>query len=226
MAENVPAPKYDEFLTWVLTTPAPETEVQFFKSIPWTRDLVDNPLFKPIPTPTLLSTQDQSDNAFMAKTIRTPQGIRQWLMLLRKDFETPSESPRGSSGLPSRPNNIEARPAELSDIVILLELGADLDGFGGRVHGGAVCTILDEALSLCVEYHRQRSSDSRAPLYTAQLNTTFRGSVPSPSIVMVKTWLEAKEGRKWFVIGQICDAQDHVLVHAEGLWLAEKESSI
>ncbi|KAJ9609580.1 hypothetical protein H2200_005907 [Cladophialophora chaetospira] len=226
MAENVAAPNYDDYLTWVTTTPAPEDEVQFFKSIAWTRSLVEDPLFKPIPTPTLFTITGQSHNAFIAKTIRTPEGISHWLMLMRKDFETPSDSHKGSGGVSSRPNNVEVRPTKQSDFIILMELGADLDGFGGRVHGGAVCTILDEALSLCVEYHRQRSSDSRAPLYTAQLNTTFRGSVPSPSVVIVKTWLEAKVGRKWFVKGQICDAQDNLLAQGEGLWLTEKESSI
>jgi acyl-coenzyme A thioesterase PaaI-like protein len=221
------SPEYANFLEYISIAPVSTEDVEYFSAIPGTRRFVSDAQFKAVPTPSLVARPGKSDNAFIAKTMRTPEGLGRWLMLMRKALEAPSPS-QVSNGPPTPMalQRLAARPDSAADFVILAQLGPDLDGFAGRVHGGALCAILDEILSLCVEYHRQATSQSRAQLYTAQLNVSFRRAVDTPSVVVIKTWLEAKEARKWWVRGQVCDAQNEVLTEAEGLWLAAKESTI
>lgn len=223
---SIPATGFSQFVTWLESQSAPESEVRFFRETPWTRKLVDNPLFRAVPCPTRLITPGTSHNSFIAKTINSPSSINHWLMLVRKQFNAPKEASRGGLGLSSSAPNTATYPIEAAEFVFLLEVRQDLDGFAGKVQGGVLCAILDEALSLCVEYHRQSTSRSRSPLYTAQLNTTFKRGVDSPGLLVVKSWLVAKEGRKWLVKGQICDEHDHVLTQAEGLWIEANQEKL
>lgn len=216
----------DDFVPWLAAQSAPEKDLQFFQRTPWTRKLVENPLFRPVPCPTRLVTPGTSHNAFIAKTINKPSCVQHWLMLARKEFATPQEVTRGSIAQSSFSPSAETYSTDDSEFIMLLEVGEDLDGFAGRVQGGVLSAILDEALSICVEYHRQASSSSRAPLYTVQLNTTYRDGVNTPGLIAVKSWLVAKEGRKWLIRGQICDAQGRVLTQAEGIWVSAAENKL
>ncbi|KIV94084.1 hypothetical protein PV10_05240 [Exophiala mesophila] len=216
----------DDFVPWLAAQSAPEKDVQFFQRTPWTRKLIENPLFRAVPCPTRLITPGTSHNAFIAKTINKPSCVQHWLMLTRKQFSTPKEVARGTLAQSRFSPNAETYNIDDSEFIMLLDVGEDLDGFAGRVQGGVLCAILDEALSICVEYHRQASSSSRAPLYTVQLNTTFRDGVNTPGLIAVKSWIVAKEGRKWLIRGQICDAQGHVLTQAEGIWVSAAENKL
>ena len=81
------------------------------------------------------------------------------------------------------------------------------------------CAILDEMMGLCVMLHHQKYEGPRDSLFTANLNVTYRAPVPTPSDILVRCWLKARQGRKWLSIGQITDKDGNVLCEAEGLWI-------
>jgi acyl-coenzyme A thioesterase PaaI-like protein len=219
-AFNMAMPGYEDWYEWSRSQPAPPEDVAFFDA-QWTHRILRNEQFRPISTPSFIMREGHSANAFIAKTMKGEDGLSHWLTLMRKDFPTPV-GPAIIATAETSARGTASQPLAACDFLILLHLGPDLDGFGGRTHGGALCTILDEVLSLCVEYCRQATTEDRSPLYTVELKTTFRGGVPSPSTVMIKTWLRAREGRKWFVSGQICDENDNVLTQGDGIWVSAK----
>ncbi|KAL4926785.1 PaaI family thioesterase [Aspergillus undulatus] len=111
--------------------------------------------------------------------------------------------------------------------ILFAQLGNGLNGFEGTVHGGVIASLIDESLSLCVESFRAVLSQENAPLYTAKLAIFYRKPVQSPNIICVKTWLQKKEGRKWYLKGELVTEDGQVRAVAESLWIsARKESAL
>ena len=77
-------------------------------------------------------------------------------------------------------------------------------------------------MGLCVMLHHQHISGPRDSLFTVSLNCTYRNPVPTPSDVLVRSWLVTRQGRKWFSVGQITDLDGKVLTEAEGIWVMTK----
>jgi acyl-coenzyme A thioesterase THEM4 len=225
------APAYADWLNWMRTNSAPSREIDYFNTIPWAKQLLNNSNFRPIPTPSRTIDPGTTNNAFFAKTLAPsesiPSPIINWLLLVKESLHTPAEAPKGTIGRASGSGDgIVPRSALDSDFVLLLNLGSDLDGFGGVAHGGLLSAVLDEMFSLVVEYHRQSVSEDRAGLFTMKLTTLFRDKVPTPGQVIVKAWLQAREGRKWLLQGQICDEKENVLTEGEGIWMSAKSERL
>jgi acyl-coenzyme A thioesterase PaaI-like protein len=92
-------------------------------------------------------------------------------------------------------------------------------GFKHTMHGGAICALLDQALSLCASQHQQASKPSTATLYTADLSVKFRRPVIVPAVLALECWLERHEGRKWYIRARLVDAQLQTLSEARDLWV-------
>ncbi|KIW30032.1 uncharacterized protein PV07_05811 [Cladophialophora immunda] len=220
-------PDWVDFLEYINSTPVPRDEIEHFQAT-WARRYVDNPAYKPIVTFSRIPKSDGVDT-FFAKTIRSPSTVPNALMLIRKDFVTPAEEPsppppqqqqQQHKGRNRDGKNDNGPPP---DCIWLLDLRSDLNGFKDTTHGGVLCALMDEALSICVEIHRQQTMGRRSNLYTAYLTTSYRAPVINPCTVAVKTRLERREGRKWFLTGRLEDEQGKVLTEANGLWVAAKE---
>ncbi|KIX92977.1 uncharacterized protein Z520_11250 [Fonsecaea multimorphosa CBS 102226] len=223
-------PNYADFLEYINSTPVPRDEIEHFRAT-WARKYVDDPAYRPIVSFSRIPKSDGVDT-FFAKTIRSPGTIPNALTLIRKDFVTPPEEPspsqslwqpksqgrRGDDGDDGR-KNFKGPP----DFIWLLDLRSDLNGFKDTTHGGVLCALMDEALSICVEIHRQQTMGRRSNLYTAYLTTHYRAPVMNPSTVVVKSRLERRQGRKWFLVGSLEDEQGRVLTEANGLWVAARE---
>lgn len=225
------APPYADWRAWCLSEPAPAEEVEYFKGVPWANKLIEHSNFQPVPTPSRLPEAGTSNNAFFWKTLAPsasiPSPIVNWLLLMKKGLKIPPEAPKGTIGRNAGSgDSLPTRPVAEADCVLLLNLGADLDGFGGVAHGGSLCAILDEFISLVVELHRQSVTDDRGSLFTVRLSTVFRGPCPTPGNVLVKGWLEAWEGRKWLLKAQICDEKENVLTEGEGIWVSAKSEKM
>ena len=230
MTANHPtrAPQYRDWLEWCKTQSINPSDLAPFRSTPWTARWLSDPNFRTAPTPSRLPDPGTSNNSFFAKTLAQSTTIPHWVLLLRQNLYTPSDSSKGTiaSLSTSTTSASSSRPTADADCLLLLDLGSDIDGFGGVCHGGALCAIMDEMLSLVVEFHRQSVTKERGPLFTVRLTTTFRGPVPTPGLVLVKAWLEVREGRKWWLRGQVCDETETVLTEAEGIWVSAKEERL
>ncbi|EXJ96291.1 hypothetical protein A1O1_01417 [Capronia coronata CBS 617.96] len=199
----------------------PEESRRHFASVEWTNKYLSDPLYKPIPTFSRVLKESGEDH-FFARTVSTPATIPHLVTLQLKNFETPPEVPKGTlKGKESQ--TAVTRVPEKPDCVMLLSLGRPgLDGHPRIIHGGMACAILDEMIGLCLMLHHQHICGPRDSLFTVNLNVTFRAPVPTPGDVLVKTWVVAREGRKWLAHGQIIDKDGVVLTEAEGLWVLAK----
>jgi len=85
------------------------------------------------------------------------------------------------------------------------------EGAPGFVHGGAVATVLDDALgSIPILLGR--------PSVTAKLTIDFRAPVLLGCTVQIAAWLEREEGRKFFVAGELRH-ENSVVAEGSGLFL-------
>ncbi|KIW80372.1 hypothetical protein Z517_06987 [Fonsecaea pedrosoi CBS 271.37] len=210
-------PDWTDFLAYITSTPVPPDEIEHFRTT-WATKYIDDPAYKPVVTFSRIPKSEGVDT-FFAKTIRSASTVPNALTLIRKNFVTPPEEPQSAA----KGNRDDAAPPPPPDCIWLLDLRSDLNGFKDTTHGGVLCALMDEALSICVEIHRQQTMGMRSNLYTAYLTTNYRAPVINPCTVVIKTRLERREGRKWFLVGSLEDEQGRVLTEANGLWIAAKE---
>jgi acyl-coenzyme A thioesterase PaaI-like protein len=91
----------------------------------------------------------------------------------------------------------------------LVSLGSDLNGHEDVLHGGVIATLLDEALGAGID----------APCFTAYLNVAFKQPVKTPGVVLLRSRVMRREGRKVWMDGRLEDGMGTVLASAEGLFV-------
>ena len=123
-----------------------------------------------------------------------------------------------------RPKQLEPSFPRVRECYTIFALGKLLGGHPKIAHGGVVATLLDEALGLLINVNvdvEQEIDKSWVfnSLMTAYLNTTYRKPVPAPGVVLVRTRLVKREGRKTVVQGTIEDGNGTVLAESEAMFI-------
>jgi acyl-coenzyme A thioesterase PaaI-like protein len=124
----------------------------------------------------------------------------------------PGEQPL--AGLPDKPMVPAFRIDHLdtSRVRGLVRFGTEHHGSRQAVHGGAIATILDEVLGrLSVQGEHRRSR-------TASLRIDYRALTPLGIELQFDGWLDGREGRKYFVAGELRDGAI-VLARASALYV-------
>lgn len=103
--------------------------------------------------------------------------------------------------------------------LFLNSLKSGVNGYINTAHGGLLAALLDETLNLCAESYRIFASDETAPLLTARLEVDYRVPVPTPSVIVIKTWVRRKDGRKWFLEAQVLDQNGSLKAEANSLYI-------
>ncbi|KAK4150921.1 HotDog domain-containing protein [Chaetomidium leptoderma] len=116
----------------------------------------------------------------------------------------------------------------------LLDLGEDLWGFRGTLHGGALVVLLDETMCAAAD---NQSRDFFVRLhpslnwrliwagwcvwvdyaFTATMTTKFLKPVKLPGVVMVRSRVVKVEGRKIYVRGSIEDGDGNLMAESEAM---------
>jgi acyl-coenzyme A thioesterase PaaI-like protein len=205
--------------------------VEHFKAT-WLSPYLQNPLYETVPTFSRV-LKPTGEDYFFSTTIRTERTIPHLISLKLKNLVGPEKVEKGHASNKTThlsaktQTGLSAPVPENPDCVYLIRLGkGGLDGHPSTVHGGMLCAILDETMGLTVMLHHTKDSpdpDQRESLYTVKLDTTYRAAVPTPSDVLVKSWVTRREGRKFFSRGQICNQEGMVMTEAEGLWVESKK---
>jgi acyl-coenzyme A thioesterase PaaI-like protein len=91
----------------------------------------------------------------------------------------------------------------------LVRFGAGSEGAPKRVHGGAVLTVLDEAMGAACWV-------KGVPVLTARLSAAFRRGVPLEADLTVETAIVRETSRLIFVSGRLVDGAGGVYAEAEG----------
>ena len=103
------------------------------------------------------------------------------------------------------------------EIHIDCTIAADFDGFDGIVHGGAVATILDEAMGMAnSRIHKVEGA------VTAKLEIEYRRPVRSNTPLEVRA-RSSRKGRKFDCSGEILSQEGEVLARATSIWVLPAE---
>jgi len=85
------------------------------------------------------------------------------------------------------------------------------EGAPGFAHGGAVATVLDDALGTVLVILER-------PAVTANLNVDFRAPAFLEHDLTIEAWSDRVDGRKLHLVGRLLDG-DNVIAEARGLFI-------
>ena len=110
--------------------------------------------------------------------------------------------------------------------VMIFYVGSDLCGHAGLVHGGAMATLLDEALARCCF----QALPNKVGM-TANLKIDYRRPMPAGSFAVIKCVTTGVEGRKAWVRGTLESLpgkgeEGVVYCEAEALFIEPKEAAV
>ncbi|ETN45506.1 uncharacterized protein HMPREF1541_09338 [Cyphellophora europaea CBS 101466] len=196
--------------------PVDPQDLDFFKTVPSLQQWLGNPHYSVVGTSARIP-RDDGENDLFAITLKTTSTIPKWLLVVRDEAVDPRPDRRDEP-----PNGSADKP----DIILLVNLEQGTNGFKAVAHGGLLSALLDETLSYCVEFARQRRYEAREHLFTANLNIDFRQPVVTPGVAVIKSWVTKVEGRKYWLSGQIEGVEGHVCVQVKGLWISARPGKI
>lgn len=97
---------------------------------------------------------------------------------------------------------------------MILDLASPgLSGHPDTVHGGIVATLIDEAMSLAVGAHSagpasDAGDNARGSIFTAQLDVRYKKRVTNPALLVIRTKVIARVGRKFWVRAQALQEEE------------------
>lgn len=97
-------------------------------------------------------------------------------------------------------------------LVAVASFGPRSVGAPGQAHGGAILTVLDEALGAA-------AWNAGYQVLTARLTTEFRKSVPVGSQLLVETVIKARRHRLVLVEGRLLGADGTLYASADGRFI-------
>ena len=88
----------------------------------------------------------------------------------------------------------------------------DHQGPPGHAHGGVLATALDEAMALLLHGLGEATR-------TRRLEVDLLGPAPVGTFAAVRAWIEADEGRRLTLGGELRGEDDQVLARAQGIFV-------
>lgn len=175
-----------------------------FESNRWTASLLRSPAYTPVKTSSRSTKRQSGEDAFFADTLGTPSTIPHLLTLRKNNPSAPPSIPPSLPAPPGRPPVPNTQP----ELISLLKLGTPgISGHPSTAHGGVLATLLDEIMSLAVGVqipgYDENAAQERGRIYTMQLDVRFHKPVFVPALAVVKAWVLARDGRKFWMMGQV-----------------------
>ncbi|KAK1759430.1 HotDog domain-containing protein [Echria macrotheca] len=203
-----------------------EDPLAHFRAIPWCRKLLDDPMVletiivdrRPIPS---------GESSFVRRVMNTGTTVRACITFLRMAQpprrRTANDQDMMVGAAPLSQSRELLRGGGDTDgenprnpfllVNALLDLGEDLCGYKGTLHGGLFTVLLDEVMGTAANYQAEHGA------YTVRYNIDIRKAIKLPQIVMVRARVFRKEGRKIYVRGTIEDHQNDLMAEADGIWV-------
>lgn len=198
-----------------------------FAPVAWAAPYLDHPDWLVYPRRRSLNTPppDRPFDRYCTNTLRANDGIEQWAELCQK---------------PTPGSNVVQRT------ISLFKFGPGLTGYQTICHGGAVMSMVDEALGhMMIATQREAAgmdaeswtkltdnswdkplgdgetlrTAMKGAFVTAQLNFSFVKTVLSPGVVGVECTLIEHKGHKMKISAVMKDGEGTPLVKAESLWI-------
>ena len=188
----------------------PDPAIAHFRTHQWANSLLNSTDYTPICTDSREIKPTTGEDGYFAHTLGTPSTIPHVLTLQRRNIApAPSDVP---TWLPATKQDAAAAPkptpgATPPDILMMFELSTPgLSGHPSIIHGGVVATLLDEAMSLAVAAHFPApafgAESSRGRTFTSQLDVRYRQPVKTPALLVIRSKVVARAGKKFWVRAQ------------------------
>jgi len=173
--------------------PPPAETRAHFQSTPWALQFFDDPSLQAFTDEAQTVKPQTTENTLIARTLATEDTIRAW----QSFYKDPDSSTRSGQ------------------VLSIISLGSGVNGHEDTSHGGFVSVLHDEILGIAAQSYRPSDKTTM----TAYLKVDYKKPMRTPGVVLCRSWLEKKEGRKIYVRGSIEDGDGNVLSLSEGLFI-------
>ncbi|KAJ5355955.1 hypothetical protein N7517_010564 [Penicillium concentricum] len=197
----------------------PQSTVDYFSSLPWTRKFLENQAYKVIPFFSRHLNDHTGENRFFAQTVNSNTTVPHLLALQLKDLESPEFTSHYGHQSFNTPD-----PTTPHELICLVSLGRGLDSHPSIVHGGFQGVIFDEIMRNLILLHNNNTCEPgpRDIHFTVNMNISYAAPVITPGVFLVRSNLAGREGRKWFPKAEIVNSDDVVLTSADSTWVTAK----
>ena len=176
-------------------------DLEYFKAIPWTREVLTSAAFTVIPTPSR-KPKKSTEDAMFAETLNTKDTVPAWLALRKRPLS--NDSP-------------------ITELRFLLSLGYAVNGWPNIAHGGMIACLMDEAMGTLLQLNARASNRIEQNTFTAYLKTTYLQPIPTPSVIMATARLGEVKGRKIVVNAVIENEKGDTMATGEALFIQPKK---
>jgi len=93
-----------------------------------------------------------------------------------------------------------------------------LCGAPGVIHGGIQAALLDEVMGMAAHVDERGADDERLHIVTVDFRLRYRRPAPTGRPLLVRGRLVRREGRDYFMAGEIVGEDGRPLTSAEARW--------
>jgi thioesterase superfamily protein 4 len=170
-----------------------------FESRPWARAIYSDPALHAFNHPARIQLPSTREDTFVARTLNTKDTVESWQSFIKDPVPSPASPTKH----------------EIPEVWSIMSLGGGLNGHHDITHGGMVSVILDEAIGTAAQMTRPMDKTTM----TAFLRVDYKKPIPTPNVVLCRSWIEKIEGRKLWGRGSIEDGLGNVLALGEALFI-------
>lgn len=114
----------------------------------------------------------------------------------------------------ANPMGIAMQPRREGDrIVADVNFGAAFEGAPQRAHGGAVAAVMDDIMGYVLLL-------TATPAFTGRLGISYRAPTPVQTDLVASAWMDRRDGRKIFLVGDLRTADGDLIAEADALFVA------
>lgn len=205
------------------------TTMEFFKTIKWCADILDDPNIAFFDPPCRLKANGAdccpTKDELMRKTLYNAECIPNVVAFYPTHF--PPDI---------RTSELQPGPRFLIESVTLLfDLRSGVNGYNGVAHGGLTATLIDEAMGTLMfqnhEVYKEKTGRNESmpaevlnmddlAIYTVSMGIQYQRPITTPQVVMVQATLSHIMGRKLFFKVMITNGDGGTLASGEGMWIS------
>ncbi|GIJ86257.1 hypothetical protein Asppvi_005143 [Aspergillus pseudoviridinutans] len=185
-----------------------EETLAFFNTIPKCAEILSQPDRRVI--------HPRNPDTFFHSTLRTNHGILKSIFIYqpaRTSTSPNSNDTDTDTSAIANPPNTNPQEREREQGYLLLHLGRGVSGQPDIAHGGFLATVLDQVTGTLI---RASGLDRGRGAVTVYLNVKYQRPVRVPGIVVARAEIGRVEGRKIYVDGEICVADQESNGEGEG----------
>lgn len=179
-----------------------EIDQAHFESIPWCKELIEDPDFAITPTFSRI-LKDGHEDSLVAITLNSPTTISHILSLYRRPPASSSSS-------------------FITEVRCLMTIGSDLNGGPDMLHGGIISALMDDVVGILLTINKDGSEGGlpySSNTVTRWMKTSYDNPVVTPQTLCILAVLRKREGRKFWMDSEVRDQNGLKLASSESLWI-------